>query len=90
MENERTKNPNFAVIFNYSFDNEVAVYLFENEEEAKKFLKESYEEEMRIDTEENGWHSHGYINKDGDYAKIETIFSDHTNKTEMRIGNIYQ
>ena len=81
---------NYAVIFNYSFDSDVAVYLFENEEKAKEFLKGSYEEELRIDTEENGWDSRGYINSDGTYAKIETLFSDHTDKTEMRIGNIYQ
>ena len=81
---------NYAVIFTYSFDDDVAVYLFEKEEEAKKFLKESFENEMRIDTKENGWDSHGYINGEGNYAKIETIFRDHTDKTEMRIGNIYQ
>ena len=89
-ENRKIETANFAVIFSYSFDSEVSVYLFENEEGAKKFLKESYEEEMRIDTEENGWDSYGYINKDGTFAKIETPFHDHTDKTEMRIGNIYQ
>ena len=41
MENKRIKNPNYAVIFTYSFDSDVAVYLFEKEEEAKKFLKEA-------------------------------------------------
>ena len=87
---EKVNSFNYAVIFNYSFDDDVAVYLFENEEKAKEFLKGSYENELRIDIEENGWYSHGYINGDGTYAKIETIFSDHTDKTEMRIGNIYQ
>lgn len=28
---------NYAVIFNYSFDDEVAVYLFSDENDAKKF-----------------------------------------------------
>ena len=39
---------NCAVIFTYSFDSEVAVYLFEREEDAVKFLFDSYSEELRI------------------------------------------
>lgn len=81
---------NYAVIFNYSFDGEVPVYLFADYESAKKMLKESYEEELRIDTEENGWDSIGYMSEDGDYASITTRFHDHEDLTEMRIGNIYQ
>ena len=83
----------YAVIFTYSFDNEVAVYLFETEEEAKDFLKSYYKEELRVDIEESGWHSEGTISEDGWYAKIETYFVDGGNKpdvTEFRIGSIYQ
>lgn len=84
---------NYAVIFTYSFDDEVAVYLFSTEDEAKKFLRESYLEELRIDTEESGWDSVGEISSDGWYAKITTNFYSgcpHTDVTEFRIGNIYQ
>lgn len=84
---------NYAVIFTYSFDNEVAVYLFETEEQAKKFLEDSYIEELRIDIEENGWGSEGTISDDGWYAKIENYFGDEGSEpdvTEFRIGNIYQ
>ena len=84
---------NYAVIFTYSFDDEVAVYLFATEDEAKKFLRESYLEELRIDTEESGWDSIGEISDDGWYAKITTNFYSgypHTDVTEFRIGNIYQ
>ena len=87
------KTMNYAVIFTYSFDNEVAVYLFETEEEAKDFLKSSYKEELRIDIEENEWHSEGIISKDGWYAKIEKHYEDEENEpdvTEIRIGIIYQ
>ena len=83
----------YAVIFTYSFDNEVAVYLFETEEEAKNFLANSYKEELRIDTEENEWNSEGTISEDGWYAKIENYFGDEGSEpcvTEFRIGNIYQ
>ena len=84
---------NYAVIFTYSFDSEVAVYLFGIEEEAKKFLKDSFSEELRIDTEENGWNSEGYISDDGWYARIENYFGDEGSEpavTEFRIGIIYQ
>ena len=87
------KTMNYAVIFTYSFDDEVAVYLFETEEEAKNFLESSYKEELRIDTEENEWNSEGTISDDGWYAKIENYFGDEGSEpdvTEFRIGNIYQ
>lgn len=82
----------YAVVFTYSFDNDVAVYLFNTEEEAKKFLRESYQEELRIDTEENGWDSVGEVSKDGYYARIENYFEGedpHVNVTEFRLGNVY-
>lgn len=79
----------FAVIFTYSFDDEVAVYLFDTEDEAKKFLKESFEEEVRIDTEENGWDCNSYIEDDGKYAKIFNRFDDRIDATTFRIGNVY-
>ena len=87
------KTMSYAVIFTYNFDDEVAVYLFETEEEAKNFLESSYKEELRIDTEENEWNSEGTISEDGWYAKIENYFGDEESEpavTEFRIGNIYQ
>lgn len=80
----------YAVIFTYSFDSEVVVYLFDTLDEAKKFLKESFEEEVRIDTEENGWDCTSYIDEDGCYARIFNQFSDRIDKTTFRIGNVYQ
>lgn len=80
---------NYAVIFTYSFDDEVAVYLFDTEEEAKKFLKDNFEEEIRIDTEENGWDCNWSIEDDGRYAVIFNRFNDKVDTTTMRIGNVY-
>lgn len=80
----------YAVIFTYSFDSEVVVYLFDTVEEAREFLASSYREEMRIDIEENGWDSVGSIDESGDYASITTTFySGDTDITEMRVGNVY-
>ena len=79
----------YAVIFNYSFDDEVVVILFEDEEAAKQFLKDSYDKELRIDREENEWDSVGEISEDCRYAKITTRFYDHDDVTEFRVGRIF-
>ena len=76
----------YAVVFTYSFDTDVAVYLLE----AREFLFKSYKEELRIDTEENGWSSEGYIQEDGMYAKITNHFQDEDDDvTEFHIANVY-
>lgn len=80
---------NYAVVFTYSFDDDVAVYLFEDESSAIDFLVSSYKEELRIDKEENGWNSIGMLSDDGWYAKITSSFFDHEDVTEFRIGRVY-
>lgn len=77
---------NYAVIFTYSFDDETSVYLFETESEAVKFLRDTYEEELRIDIEENEWDSIGKISDDGWSGEITTSFGD---TTWFKIGRIY-
>lgn len=79
----------YALIISYSFDEDVVVYLFPTEEEAVSALRGSYEKELRIDTEENGWNSVGEISESGLYAKITIPFADHEDVTEFRVGNIY-
>ncbi len=81
---------NYAVVFTYSFDDEMVVYTFWSEEEAKAFLKANYEEELRIDREENGRDPHGELSEDGWYAKITTAFLGRDDVTEIRIGSIYR
>lgn len=80
----------YAIIFNYSFDNDVAVYLFETDKEALAFLRESFEEEVRIDREENNWNVDGYITDEGDYAKIVTHYPSGDEETEIRLGRVYE
>lgn len=79
---------NFAVITTYSFDPETVVHLFEREDSAKDFLRKSYEEELRIDTQENGFDSEGRISEEGWYASITNHFNDHDDITEFRIGYV--
>ena len=43
----------FIVGIYYSFDCEMPMYIFDTEEEAKEFIKEDFENEMRIAQEEN-------------------------------------
>ena len=79
----------YAVIFSYNFDDDVAVYLYETEEEAIRHLREHILEEFRIDTEEDGLSSEYEINDDGRYGLITTHFFDHDDVTEVRVGQVY-
>ena len=79
----------YAVIFTYSFDDDVAVYLFDDEDKAKKFLADNYYEELRIDTKENEFDVDAVISDDGRYAEIVSHFDDHDDVTKFRIGNVY-
>lgn len=81
---------NYAVIFEYTFDDEIPVRLFDTLDEAKKFLRDSFNEEVRIDKEENGWDTNAYIDDEGMIAAIFNRFNDRTDVTYMKIGNIYQ
>lgn len=80
---------NHAVIFTYSFDPEVPVYLFADFDSAADFLRTSMMKELKIDIEENEWNSVLEFSEDNDYAKITTYFFDHTDITEAYIGTIY-
>lgn len=82
----------YAVVFLYSFDDDVAIYPMKTEEDAKDFLLNSYNEEMRIDIEENGWDSVGELNEDKTRATIRTYFDNgdyHCDITVMVVGQIY-
>lgn len=79
----------FAVVFTYSFDCDCAVYPVDTQDEAIKFMTESYEEELRIDKEENKWDTEGYIAEDKMYAKIVNHFADGDDVTEFHVANVY-
>lgn len=90
FKKESREVQSYAVIFTYDFDDDVAVYLFSDEEKARTFLRENFEREVEIDTEENGYDTESYIREDGWYAKIINHFDDHDDVTEYRVGIIYQ
>lgn len=79
----------YALIFTYSFDGEIAVYLYDTLEEAKEALYSSVLEEVRIDREENGLDTDFYIGSDRDYARISNRFWDREDVTVVRIGTVY-
>jgi len=89
MFKERGDLMKFAVIITCSFDEEVSVFLFGNEDAAKEFLCEAYKEEVQIDADANGYDVNASISEDGKYASIVCHFSDHDDLTEFRIGTVY-
>ena len=76
----------FAVVFTYSFDQDCAVYLFDTEVEAVNYLRENYEEELRIEREENNQNPIAYIEEDGWYAQI----TSGDGSIYYHIANIYK
>lgn len=80
----------YAVIFNYEPDDSPAVYLFNTEKEAKKFLRDSYESSIAL-ANEPGIHTTGEISEDGCYAKVESVLDDSIlpEVMEIRLGRVY-
>jgi len=60
----------YAVIFTYNFDDDAQVFLFDDRDKAIDFLKESFEDERRIEEEENDWDIEAEHNEEWTYAKI--------------------
>lgn len=74
-----------AVVSTYSFDNEVVIKLCKSEEAAIAYLKQTFDEEVRIDTEECGYKTEATIDDDGYHAVIINHFDDHDNTTRLDI-----
>lgn len=63
------------VVITYTFDVDVPAYIFNTEEEAKQFLKEDFEAEIRLQKEENNAKMiHSEFSEDGTYACM--VFPD--------------
>ena len=80
------------LVIHYSFDSEVPVRLFKAEEDALKALRADWEEEIRIQTEENG-HVVGAdmetdISEDRRWASITIYYDGEKDVTEWAIGTI--
>lgn len=86
----------YVVVVSYSFDVERPVWFFDTEEEAIAEIRKQFEEEKRIQIEENerelGDDLICYIEDDGSYARIETDYtkfgSDDVDVIEWTIGTI--
>ena len=61
----------YCVIFTYNFDTDSEVTMFGDDYEgARRYLEDSFNEEVRIETEENGWEVDTFINDQKTYAEI--------------------
>lgn len=68
-----------AVVIHYDFDDTITVILCENYKEASQFIKEDFENEKKIDTEENVWEIDKELTVcDEDHAVLATIYPSGT------------
>lgn len=76
----------FVLITRYFFDSDMSVWLFATEEEAKAELKRQFEEELRVQTEENkhvaGKDLETEYTDEWDFASITTYTGSAWNATE--------
>ncbi len=86
---EESKIPQYAVTFHYSLDSNDATYLFVDEEEAKKFLRDNYELRVK-EAEENNHLVSFSITEDGKHAKVVDFYPDCEDVTEIFISLIYR
>ena len=89
LEDKMAKIP---LVTHYSFDSEVPVFIFDTEEEALKELKAQFDEELRIQTEENE-HVQGEdlevdVSPDGRWASITIYYDDQKDVVEWSIGTV--
>lgn len=91
---KKTEAKLIPLVLHYSFDSEVSVWLFGTEAEAKAELKRQFEEEKRIELEENK-HVEGRdvifkMSDDGTWASIiNNNFGDEPDDvTEWSVGNV--
>ena len=78
------------VVVTYSWGEAPVVFLCDDDDSAEKQLRKLWEEEKRIDTEENDWGDmmDAAISSDGRYAYISLVFEDETDVTKWHIGHI--
>lgn len=77
----------YAVVFTYNFDAQSEIYLFGSDfAGAQKFLKESFEKELAIETEENEWEDvESWHNDDWTWASITHYVGTDHDDCEYRI-----
>lgn len=82
----------YALVMHYSFDHETSIWLFNSPEKASTELKKQFEEEVRIETEENG-HVIGEdmeinTSEDWKWASITIYWDENKDVTEWSIGYV--
>lgn len=82
------KKKQYALVVSYSFDPSMPVYLFDDMASAVNALREDFENEKRIDMEENGWDTTATIEKDGAYAKLVNHFDNSDDTTEFTVTEV--
>lgn len=88
LRNLRAGKVAYVVVTTYSFDPDTQAVGFPDEGQAKAYLKKTFENETRIDREENQWETHASIDNDGTYAKITNRFPDHEDTTEFFVVQV--
>lgn len=84
------ENINYVVTFHYSYDDDKSAYLFENFEDAWKFLQDDLKEEYRIQTEENGFEAVLTEYPGRNIIEIKTRFFDHDDVTTGYVIPVYE
>ena len=88
----KAKDAKVPLVIHYSFDSEVPVFLFDSEEAAIKKLKSQFDEELRIQTEENGHvldaDLETDVSPDGRWASIIIYYDDQKDVIEWSIGTV--
>ena len=78
----------YAVVFTYNFDSESEIFLFGNDyDKALQFLKDSFNKELRIETEENEWDNEVEVwhNDTFTHAEIRHYVPDGCDVCEYRL-----
>ena len=77
-----------VVIITYSFDNTVMAVVCKSYKDACDYIKTDFENEKRIDTEENGWKiAEELTHYDTDSAVLTTIYNSGTGTTTWKIAD---
>jgi len=81
----------YAVVFTYSFDHDVAVYLYKTQDEAVQHLEDYLKERFAHEATDQKTH-YGIsfdISEDGLYGTYKQHFLDHIETTTVRVGTVY-
>ena len=83
------KNELVIVTINYSFDKEVNALVFDDYKKACEYIKENFENEKRIDTEENGWEIDEKLTcYEESMAVLTTIYNGTSETVTWTIANV--